>query len=91
MTHQEMIDVIAAHRDGKKIQVNGSGGIWADTDHPTWNFYSNEYRVKPEPMEIEVWFERATILFARKEPSPPETIKEYESHGWTKKTFIEKV
>ena len=87
-----MIDVIAAHRDGKRIEAlrrHGVGG-WAEVA-PSWDFSCFDYRVKPEPMEIEVWFEGKVILFARKEPSLPETLKEYESHGWTKKTFIEKV
>jgi hypothetical protein len=53
MTHDEMIAVIQAHKDGKKIQVKGKGVTeWTPSDLPVWNFYMCDYRVKPEPMEL---------------------------------------
>ena len=51
MTHDQMIDVISAHKKGKTIQTFVSGN-WVDSDIPTWNFYTYMYRVKPEPREL---------------------------------------
>jgi hypothetical protein len=53
MTHDEMIEVIQAHKDGKVIQIRMPyGGIeWMRNDAPQWNFFSVEYRAKPEPKE----------------------------------------
>lgn len=56
MTHDEMIAVIAAHRDGKKIQFRRRrvrGSTWSKVIEPVWNFDENDYRTEPEP--IEVW------------------------------------
>ena len=54
MTHDEMIAVIAAHRDGKKIQNrhNNSPCEWGKVSNPCWNFETYEYRVKPEPVTV---------------------------------------
>ena len=55
MTHDEMIKVIAAHRDSRTIQfrfyIDGiDGGEWRESRvAPKWNFGSVEYREKPEP------------------------------------------
>lgn len=47
MTHDEMITVIQAHKEGKIIQCkNALLPDWTDCD-PAWNFYATEYRVKP--------------------------------------------
>ena len=53
MTHDEMIAVIAAHRDGKKIQCQSKDGRdnWFDTPDPAWYFAFCDYRIKPEPRE----------------------------------------
>jgi hypothetical protein len=53
MTHDEMIEVIQAHKDGKAIQARlaGGGSEWKRNTAPQWNFLSAEYRVKPEPKE----------------------------------------
>ena len=57
MTHDEMIAVIAAHRDGKAIQFSsrysGQSMPWGDytIDGPSWNFSAYDYRIKPEPLE----------------------------------------
>ena len=50
MTTQEMIEVMQAYEDGKKIQVN-SGKGWVDLDdgdEPSWNWVISKYRIKPE-------------------------------------------
>lgn len=53
MTHDEMIAVIQAHKDGKIIQSKSKGklGKFSDVEgnDPTWNFNAADYRVKPEP------------------------------------------
>jgi hypothetical protein len=53
MTHDEMIAVIQAHKDGKVIQarLGGGGSEWKRNNAPQWNFLSAEYRVKPMPKE----------------------------------------
>lgn len=55
MTHDEMIAVIQAHKNGKRIQyqdIYGSNHAWRDViDEPCWSFAANNYRVKPEPRE----------------------------------------
>jgi hypothetical protein len=58
MTHEQIIEVVKAHKEGKKIQCNSIGnrpsnGGWIDTMHlddsPAFNFCDLDYRVKPEP------------------------------------------
>jgi len=47
VTHDEMIAVIAAHRDGAKIEcreVFGDDG-WGPSSTPMWNFAERVYRV----------------------------------------------
>tara|TARA_R110000764_G_scaffold40882_1_gene91455 strand:- start:3142 stop:3450 length:309 start_codon:yes stop_codon:yes gene_type:complete len=56
MTHDEMIEVIKAHKDGKVIQfrpriVRGEWMTMTKGVAPIWNFDMTEYRVKPEPKE----------------------------------------
>lgn len=50
MTHDEMIAVIQAHKDGKAIEFRYDGE-WktCQDNNPLWNFTNNFYRVKPEP------------------------------------------
>lgn len=55
MTHDEMIEVIQAHKEGKAIdgRLIGSGDDdWRIDDEPTWDFSKWEYRVRPEPAVI---------------------------------------
>jgi hypothetical protein len=52
MTHDEIIQVVQAHKDGKVIQYRRmaqDGWVLAST--PTWNFSELDYRVKPMPKE----------------------------------------
>jgi hypothetical protein len=57
MTHDEMIAVIQAHKDGKVIQEctngrYGNAGAWGKSgDWPVWDFRLKDYRVKPMPKE----------------------------------------
>jgi hypothetical protein len=59
MTHDEMIAVIQAHKEGKTIQCRCSleygGPHWQDCVDPKFNFAHGNYRVKPEPREVVGW------------------------------------
>ncbi|MBQ0076815.1 MAG: hypothetical protein KBS69_06765 [Bacteroidales bacterium] len=52
MTHDKMIAVITAHKEGKLIEFKRiDGGYphhWTRCDDPVWNFGVCEYRVRPE-------------------------------------------
>ena len=53
-THDEMIAVIQAHKDGKRVQWRNRGSEqneWRDATPPTFSFGELEYRVKPESPE----------------------------------------
>ena len=55
MTYDEMIAVIQAHKDGKKIQVKSrKNDVWYSSfnNQPSWNFSEFEYRVKPKPLVL---------------------------------------
>lgn len=55
MTDQEIINVIAAHQEGKTIQYKDSySGEWIIATSPSWNFADSDYRIKPKPREW--WF-----------------------------------
>ena len=66
MTHDEMIAVIQAHKEGKKIQYCDYGQHieWKDYGPtPSFNFYSFHYRIKPaEPKKVKLlaWLEHDT-------------------------------
>lgn len=47
MTNEQIIQVVKAHSDGKQIQLM-SGCSWFDIPDPGWDFFRQEYRVKPE-------------------------------------------
>jgi hypothetical protein len=54
MTHDEMIAVIQAHKDGKVIQfrcIRDRGDWMTKKTAPNWNFDAVDYRAKPEPKE----------------------------------------
>ena len=56
MTHDEMIAVIQAHKEGKTIEsrVRGIGGAkWVTlNEEPSWQFSEYDYRIKPEPWKV---------------------------------------
>ena len=56
MTHDEMIEVIQAHKDGKIIQSRNkaSKDEWMLNLSPLWSFYDTDYRIKPESREFYV-------------------------------------
>lgn len=50
MTHEEMLAVIQAHKEGKGVQVRLVNSVdWEDVQVPLWNFHTYAYRIKPEP------------------------------------------
>lgn len=56
MTHDEMIAVIEHHKHGGKVECKSKdGGLWKEVTTkigPAWDFYSYDYRAKPEPLAI---------------------------------------
>ena len=55
MSHDEMIAVIQAHKDGRVIQCRDMRDIddtWNEGEYFVWNFESFEYRIKPEPHSL---------------------------------------
>jgi len=59
MTHDEMIAVIAHHKNGGKVQwqlVSASKAEWRDCYNDTfaWDFNQYNYRAKPEPKSLDV-------------------------------------
>lgn len=52
MTHDEMIAVIQAHKEGKQIEFQkfSETKIWTIATTPCWNFHNYNYRVKVEPI-----------------------------------------
>lgn len=52
MTHDEMIEVIKAHKAGKSVEYRRLPPDklgWRSVTNPSWNFLEFEYRVKREP------------------------------------------
>lgn len=74
--------VMIAHAEGKRIERQSrSEGDWADCPQPVWNWYSRDYRIAPEPIEVEVWVHpdgrilpRAAIL--------PSNVTQATRMGW---------
>jgi len=52
MTHNEMIAVIQADRDGKEVEWRPTGAERWRLATPLWDFDTCEYRIKPEPKAI---------------------------------------
>ena len=46
-TTQEMIEVMQAYVDGKQIEILYSEN-WEDNSVPLWNWWNNDYRIKPK-------------------------------------------
>ena len=59
MTIPEMIDVLSAYMEGKKIEVRPvvSPHYWSrSATTPIWNFADYDYRVAPEPRKPREWW-----------------------------------
>ena len=54
MTHDEMIAVIQAHKEGKQIQISSKNkNEFCEDFAPNFDFCGYDYRIKPEPFKIE--------------------------------------
>lgn len=60
MSADEMIAVIQAHKNGKMIERRPKDvRDWSDETGPVWDFFSSDYRIKPEPPKPrEFWLNR---------------------------------
>lgn len=58
MSDDEILLVVKAHKEGKKIQVLAihSDLGWQDCRNPSWNFGTTTYRVAPEPRKPKQWW-----------------------------------
>lgn len=49
-TTEEMIAIMRAFADGKKVQSRILiSDTWSDTSDPIWDWHHSDYRIKPEP------------------------------------------
>jgi hypothetical protein len=65
MTHDEMIAVIAAHRDGKQLEYKSiSDTNWKLATTPVFNFDIADYRIKPEPLVLWAVMTKENEVFA---------------------------
>ncbi len=42
-------EVMLAYADGKQVEVRNLDSTWRKIDSPTFDWYSSEYRIKPQP------------------------------------------
>jgi len=53
MTHDEMITVIAHHKNGGEIEYRLKADVtWRDAPSPWWDFDEFDYRAKPKPLVL---------------------------------------
>lgn len=88
-TDEEIISVVTAHKNGKKIQAR-EGGDWFDDPDPVWNFTQFDYREKPEPMVIWVTF-RGDVIGSVFSTEPKHYTAQDLEDGITLKKFVEVV
>ena len=58
MSDDEIIEVVQARRDGKRIQAQTKNitNNWTDvTSAPSWNFNDVDFRIAPEPRKPRDW------------------------------------
>lgn len=87
---REAIDVMQAYIMGKPIECRCEKKEWTrlTVTEPYWNWQECEYRIAPEPMEIEVWMKpntRTIHLVGNTFSSEEEML----ASGWTTKKFRE--
>jgi len=64
MTHDEMIAVIAHHKNGGKVEYRDCGkSAWREATTPIWDFRLYDYRAKPEPLVLWGVYEDGFFLF----------------------------
>lgn len=89
MNTQEKIAVMQAYQEGKSIQfLRDPDNGWIDcSGSPVWNWLDNEYRVKPELMEIWVnVYEKRGVMYSYTTPKGAQNCL---SEGGVTKKFIE--
>ncbi len=67
---KEYLPLVQALVEGKTIQFKSYlGGEWSDASTPTFTEPASKYRIKPEPIELELWYhEKAgTTCYVRTE------------------------
>ena len=67
-TIEEKIAVMQAYADGKEIEFAPNcftNKIWNYTRDPIWNWFENEYRVKPTTEYIPFTFEDSEFLIGK--------------------------
>jgi len=65
MTLDEMIAVLQAAKDGKKIEFLPHGyHAWKLLNCPNWNFGENDYRVKRDPLELWAWIAHDDLVWS---------------------------
>lgn len=58
MTHEQMIEVIQAHKEGKIILFKDkNANSWNETNKPFWDFHDFDYSIKPEDKYIPFTFD----------------------------------
>lgn len=72
MTHDEMIAIIKAHKDGKTIEIKRLGHSFdqwfiRNWSQPNFDFSTYEYRVKKEPVVVYVNPNRPNLSFTQEE------------------------
>ncbi len=56
MSDSEIIAVVQAHKEGKKIEFTTDGDNWYLCENPMWNFTKSHYRVDTEPRKPREWW-----------------------------------
>ena len=60
---KDYLPLVQALADGKTIQLKVESlenpeGVWKDWENPKFDREVSAYRIKPEPMEFEIWINR---------------------------------
>jgi hypothetical protein len=82
MTHDEMIEVIAHHKKGGKVELKAkNGSLWSITSKPIWDFDIFEYRAKREPLVAWIIYDETSkgiMTFCGKSQTPTDLLLEYQ-------------
>jgi len=66
---RELLPIIQAFAEGKRIQARAEHGTWVEHDGPTNWPDDMEYRIKPEPREF--WIDPADFEVWEGQDNPP--------------------
>lgn len=65
---KRQIEVMKAYEEGKTIQYRGKctkDDVWNDTKFPSWNWYSVDYRVKPDEAKTLMTYRQLSELITK--------------------------